>query len=290
MNLLEGFEGYLQYLENKNINVHESNLINLYLGYLRFLFAYEIVRQSIREGSIVLDVGCSAGYGIHHIADRFSTVVGVDLERSALAYALNNQIGENIDFIQADAISLPFDSEVFDAVISFHVIEHIRPYKVLTFLKEVKRVMKRNGLFICSTPNKKLRLLPFQKPWNPEHKKEYSGREFERMLNKVFDEVKIGGVTGTKKVVEMERARVKQNPAIVYFLSPIYRLAGRILPLSVISTLRTTAKRVIGSSTRERSEPELENFLDEYSIDDFQLKSGYSEGCIDFLAICKKLP
>lgn len=81
---------------------------------------------------------------------------------------------------------------------------------VLTYLTEIKRVLESGGgIFLCSTPNKKLRLLPFQKPWNPEHRKEYSSKEFKKLLSKVFENVKVYGLSASEVVLSVERARVK---------------------------------------------------------------------------------
>ena len=46
---------------------------------------------------------------------------------------------------------LPFDDEMFDFVTIFAVIEHI--YNINGFMTEVKRVLKKNGVLIITTPN-----------------------------------------------------------------------------------------------------------------------------------------
>jgi SAM-dependent methyltransferase len=109
-------------------------------------------------------------------------------------------------------------------VTSFQVIEHIEGKDVNRLLREVSRVLKDDGVFIVTTPNRGLRLLPFQKPWNPEHKKEYDYKEFEIILKKFFSNVQIFGLFATKDVYYIEYRRVKQNPFIVYLLKPLYSM------------------------------------------------------------------
>lgn len=46
---------------------------------------------------------------------------------------------------------LPFNSKSFDAVISLEVIEHLE--KSEYFLKEINRILKKEGVLILSTPN-----------------------------------------------------------------------------------------------------------------------------------------
>lgn len=56
------------------------------------------------------------------------------------------------NFILCDALHLPFKSNTFDMCLSNHVIEHLNDPK--EFLREVKKVLKVEGLFIVCTPNK----------------------------------------------------------------------------------------------------------------------------------------
>jgi len=49
---------------------------------------------------------------------------------------------------------LPFPDEYFDVVVSLETIEHLKKYK--RFLAECRRVLKKDDLFICSTPNKQI--------------------------------------------------------------------------------------------------------------------------------------
>ena len=189
--------------------------------------------------------------------------------------------------MQADGTKLPFKSESFDCVVSFQVIEHIEPKTALTYLSEIKRVLKNGGIFICSTPNKKLRLLPFQKPWNPEHKKEYTRKEFEKLLNKVFENVEVYGLSASEKVLSIERARVKQDPLKVYFISPLFHLMRVVLPTGFLVRLKEVGRRSI-SQAEVNNPVQQEDFLTEFSLDDFKVDPSCSDDCLDLLGICKK--
>jgi ubiquinone/menaquinone biosynthesis C-methylase UbiE len=69
------------------------------------------------------------------------------------------------------------------------------------FIQEIRRVLKRGGIFMLSTPNKKLRLLPLQKPRNIEHQKEYDYKEMRKLLKKFFKQIKITGLFATKLLI-----------------------------------------------------------------------------------------
>jgi len=55
------------------------------------------------------------------------------------------------NFVQCDALNLPFQEEIFDGIIMFHIIEHLE--NPLRALQEAKRVLKGNGDLELRTPN-----------------------------------------------------------------------------------------------------------------------------------------
>ncbi len=83
-----------------------------------------------------------------------------------------------------DASVLGFKGEVFDIVLGFEVIEHLKYPK--NALKEIKRVLKEKGICILSTPNKayweRLGVIS-----NPFHIKEYSYQELKDQLMGYFE-------------------------------------------------------------------------------------------------------
>ena len=102
--------------------------------------------SSVDAEKPVLDLGC--GFG------EFSGVVfgelecGIDINQRDLMVAM--QGGGYNHVIKADARKLPFDTEEFSTVISVSVMEHIENAE--NAILEVRRVLKRNGLFVFSVP------------------------------------------------------------------------------------------------------------------------------------------
>ena len=170
--------------------------------WLRHLHAYRWA-ENFAEGKYVLDVGCGIGYGANELSTKASAVVAIDFWKEGIYYCHQNY-GKNLSPVIASAIKLPFKDNSFDLVVSFQVIEHITPKQVVTYLNEIKRVLRPGGTFIVTTPNKLLRLLPFQKPWNPDHKKEYNAKELENILRRVFKKVEILGLFASKDAYLVE--------------------------------------------------------------------------------------
>jgi ubiquinone/menaquinone biosynthesis C-methylase UbiE len=140
---------------------------------------------------VVLDVACGSGYGTSLMAKKASLVVGVDVSHEALSYAKKHYGKHNVQFILSDASSLPFKDCVFDRAISFETIEHIAKYE--TFLHEIKRNLKKNGLLILSTPNKRASLMVRGIPANPFHVIEFSITEFSKLLQGSFTNIEFYG-------------------------------------------------------------------------------------------------
>jgi SAM-dependent methyltransferase len=122
------------------------------------------------HGRRLLEVG--AGFGrLTHEYDSYEQVVLMDYSFSQLRYA-QEQLGtsERFVYVAADAYHLPFRDGVFDGTTIIRVIHHIAD--VPAVLKQVRRVMIPNGVFILEYANKRnlkalLRYSRGQQSWNP---------------------------------------------------------------------------------------------------------------------------
>ncbi len=140
---------------------------------------YKFAANFLRKGMDVLDIASGNGYGTMIMHSLGCNVIGADYDQKAveIAKSLWNYKG----FIKANALELPFENESFDAIVSFETIEHVKDgYK---FLKEMNRVLKVGGTFICSTPNVKYTAHP------KFHVKEYKPEEFYKLVLKEFGNI-----------------------------------------------------------------------------------------------------
>jgi len=172
----------------------------------------------------ILEVGCAHGYGSQYFKDS-KKMVGIDISWDFIKYAMIHFSNNKSHFIWADAQLMPFRDESFDVIIALSVIEHLKRYK--DFIEECKRVLKKNGLFICSTPNKQATSPNSSRPYNPEHVKEFYLEEFRQLLERYFDEVHLYGQYPTSKLnnnlsnLITKYSRVIQKILQVYVLRKI---------------------------------------------------------------------
>jgi GT2 family glycosyltransferase/SAM-dependent methyltransferase len=145
----------------------------------RYAFAAHFVK-----GKKVLDLGCGEGYGTYMLAREAKYVVGVEIDKPTIQHARNKYIKNNLEFIEGSVLTVPVDSErEFDVIVCFELIEHIAEHDEL--LSEVKRLLKDDGLFIVSTPNKAI-YTDAPDHHNPFHVKELYFGEFSSLLRRYF--------------------------------------------------------------------------------------------------------
>ena len=136
-------------------------------------------------GLDVLDAACGIGYGSDIIARSGArSVTGIDVAPEAVEYARKHYAGPSVEFINASAEGLGQLGKTFDLVLSFETLEHLKDPR--RFLREVRRVLRPGGWFICSTPNKHF-LGNGHRCVNPYHVSEMSLEEFQVAFQEVFD-------------------------------------------------------------------------------------------------------
>lgn len=143
----------------------------------RYLFALPHTR-----GKKVLDLACGEGYGSALLAASASEVIGMDIAPDAIAHAKAAYKSKNLSFKVGAMESVPLD-DLFDVIVCFEAIEHILNQDLLC--KEVKRLLKPNGIFIVSTPNKWV-YSENGKTQNPYHLKELDLTELQTLLANYF--------------------------------------------------------------------------------------------------------
>ncbi len=173
------------------------------------------------QGKNVLELGCNKGYGTIIYADSVNSVKAVDTSAVAIDKANRFNTRDNVEYVHLDSWTLPFADNTFDTVALFQVIEHIALDKLDIFLREIKRVVRSDGEVIITTPNRNIRLLPFQKPWNEFHTREYSAQDLQKLLEQYFAEVQVQGLFGDESLNRIERKRVKQKISKIYIKQPL---------------------------------------------------------------------
>lgn len=127
----------------------------------------KIYLDKLKNSKKVVDLGCGRGEFLEILKENSIPCFGVEKEPSLCAILKEKEL----DFFQMDIFEFldkkPFE---FDAITSFHLIEHFDLKDALTFLKLIYNNLLQGGIFIIETPNlaSLYSFLNFYK--DPEHK------------------------------------------------------------------------------------------------------------------------
>ena len=135
----------------------------------------------IPDGATVLDVGCNSGAFLRRLAEgkRGITAKGVDVSEKVVALAKE----KGLDVSLGDGESLPFPDASFDYVVLMEVLVHV--HEPLKMLKEIRRVLKKDGVLLGSCPHKNLEM----NIWDDRrlHHAYYKTEEVYGLMREVFD-------------------------------------------------------------------------------------------------------
>ncbi|MBD2461896.1 3-demethylubiquinone-9 3-O-methyltransferase [Oscillatoria sp. FACHB-1407] len=109
------------------------------------------------RGLSILDVGCGGGLACEWLAKLGANVSGIDLSKNSIEAARSHADQEHlrIDYRQGKAEALPYETNRFDCVLCFDVLEHVSDFKQV--IREIHRVLQPGGIFFFDTVNRTLK-------------------------------------------------------------------------------------------------------------------------------------
>ncbi len=241
--------------------------------YQRSMLAY-VEAAKIVSGD-VLEIGTGSGYGVDIISSHSNRFVTIDKYQTGNISAENGLAHQkNVEFIKMNVpplTNIPDNS--FDFVISFQVIEHIQNDK--KFVEEIYRVLKNNGKFILTTPNKKMSLTR-----NPWHVREYTITELDTLLKKSFQSVNTQGVFGNDAIMKYYAENKKSVEKITRFdiFNLQYLLPRQLLQIPYDILNRMNRKKLLNDNNALVKGISMEDYFIQQANDD----------CFDLFYIAEK--
>lgn len=144
--------------------ISSKDKIEIYQERIRQM-EWNAIKSFIPKSSTFLDVGCGAGYSLMKAYTEFDChIQGIDPEPGAHGVGrYTEDLWKERPIIQGHAESLPFPNASFDVVYSSHVLEHVDSEN--TAIKEMKRVLKPNGVLILGVPTASMSLVALLSAW-----------------------------------------------------------------------------------------------------------------------------
>lgn len=105
------------------------------------MLIYEELGGLADAGDDILDIGTKDG---RHLGGIEGSVHALDLRLDPRA--------EGVSYVRGDGCRLPFETGSFDYVVSNQVLEHVENKTAM--VDEIRRVLRRDGTFLVSFPNR----------------------------------------------------------------------------------------------------------------------------------------
>ncbi|OOO03275.1 MAG: putative S-adenosylmethionine-dependent methyltransferase [Chromatiales bacterium USCg_Taylor] len=147
----------------------------------RYIFA-----RQMAQGKRVLDFGCGTGYGSALLAEGALSVVGLDIDVAALAWARETHRHARLQFIQRDDLGAGLPDAAFDLITCFEVIEHVAEPMQKAAVQQFARLLAQGGVLVISTPNPEITAKYGE---NPYHLREMTEAEFDELLCADFSNI-----------------------------------------------------------------------------------------------------
>ena len=115
---------------------------------VRFELAF--ARRSVSADAVVAEVGpgrCAFAISLARYCQR---VYGVDV----VDQSPRESVPANFEHVLTDGIHIPLPDQSVDVVISNQMMEHLHPEDASYQIKEILRVLRIGGCYLCITPNR----------------------------------------------------------------------------------------------------------------------------------------
>lgn len=191
--LLLGYRAYqYQYLVKRT--TFSQRVLGKALSFFSFFrehMDYPFVYFKQLQKGKLLELGVGSGESLMLFKNWGWHVEGVDFDPKAVECAAS----KGLKVHQGDIFSLQFANDLFDAIFSSHVIEHVSD--PIALMQESLRVLKPGGIFVAVTPNASSRLHQlFKSNWRglepPRHLQVFTTQSLLMAATKAgFDKVDI---------------------------------------------------------------------------------------------------
>ena len=235
----------------------------------RLLKAYYVAKEYV-EGNL-LEIGCGEGRGVELLAPLVTQYTAIDKILPVIDQLRKEYPDQK--FEAGNIPPLPYDDNVFDSIVSFQVIEHIKADD--QFLSEIHRVLKPGGVALITTPNIKYSLSR-----NPWHIREYEAHELTDKASRFFKLVQMKGISGNEKVMEYYENNKASVHRITRFdiLDLQYRLPAFMLKLPY---------EILNRMNRNKLQASADSLVASIQHSDY-LVSDDAETSLDLLLIVRK--
>lgn len=190
-------------LKDFSAKVHSSPLYSTVGAPVSSSYAVDVLYRNVfleKKGCRCLEIGIGRGHALKAIEKLIETKpVGIDINPQFVE-SLKNE-GYEVHCINTDN-GLPFADESFDIIYTDQVMEHV--VSQVSFLDEIRRVLKPNGQLLIGVPNVDYKIESAY--YNPVHFNYYNKKTLRYILMAMGFEVKFvkdqRSIVGWKRMLQ----------------------------------------------------------------------------------------
>jgi ubiquinone/menaquinone biosynthesis C-methylase UbiE len=161
----------------------------------------KVMRNIARREEIVIDIGCGVGKWSVLLAENGLEVISVDnlpnMLRKVTQRCEQKRVKSRVSLILSDGFCLPFKGGTFDGATLNWVLAHIPVVKSANFIREIQRVVKRNGWLLISDSywrgqeggKEQIQIREVEGRKHEVYKYYYEPAELKQLLRKTFGDV-----------------------------------------------------------------------------------------------------
>jgi SAM-dependent methyltransferase len=112
----------------------------------------EIV-SGLPKDSQILDYGCGSGLLSFYLSQEFSNVVSIDADPHQITVAKGMGLNANVLAVEAFDEWVAENSDHFDVIFLFDVLEHVPVNSQISFLRGLCSTLKHGGQIVVKVPN-----------------------------------------------------------------------------------------------------------------------------------------
>lgn len=180
---------------------------------IHFFLFLQLITKYYKPGKKLLDIGCGAGFLLKAAEEIGWEAEGVEISPIASDYAQNIV---KVKVLEGKLEDLRLPAENFDLVVLVETVEHLM--NPLETLKEINRILKKQGILIICTPDyKSLSRFFLGKNWAVLSPEEHFSVFTQKTLSRILQEAKFC-VLGIRNLLQFNPEYTHDKKRSRYFL------------------------------------------------------------------------
>jgi SAM-dependent methyltransferase len=170
---------------------------------------YNFAQTYVKKGDNILDVCCGTGYGLNILRSRYpyytkGTGIEIDAEsisKAIMTYSHPGKIHAKPNYFKQCDVTNLFSWRLigtFNVITLFEAIEHFLYKDGLKILYQIKKILKKNGVFIISSPK------DINDKYNIYHKSIWAFPELKNVVGSIFGGIELWGQDWDTGIIDKE--------------------------------------------------------------------------------------